>query len=555
MRRRPAALLAFLVLAGASAAQAQWGGTLRFAVGGEPRTTHPWLASDGPSQAVAYLTSAGLVRVHRLSQKIEPALATSWKWSEGGRTVTFELRKGVRFSDGSAFTAADVAASIEGVLAPGLASPHASVLRVGGAAPETKVLSPYRVLVRFAAPPAGWERLFGDLAVLPASSASGAAAPENPAGLGPFVLAARKPGAGLALKRNPHYWRTGPGGRALPFADEVEIAVQSNRETELLRFERGELDFVDSVGPDIFKRLTVSQPEAARNLGPSLDPELMWFNQTGRISPGYKNDWFRSRLFRQAVSLAIRRADLARIAWQSLATPADGPVSPANKAWVNSSLPPARFDLAAARKLLEKDGYRLAAGGRLFDRHGNRVAFSLITNAGNAARQRMGALIQQDLAALGMEVRLAALDFPSLVERISRTFSYDACLLGQYKVDSDPNGLMNIWLSSAPNNPWHPLQAQPATAWEAEIDQLMHAQAATADPSARRKYFHRVQEIARTEEPVIYLVYRNALSAVGRRLANAKPALIYPHVFWNADELAVTSVAGPAVAPQLSSLR
>ncbi len=543
--------LAALLLAGAVAASSQWGGTLRFAVSGEPKGMHPWLAADAPSQAIAYLTSAGLIRIHRVTQKVEPALATAWKWSEGGRTITFELRKGVRFSDGAPFSAEDVAASIRQVVDPALVSPHAAVLRVGGEAPVAAVLTPLRVSIRFAAPPAGWERLFGDLAILPAGNAKA----EPPPGLGPFMVTARKAGSGMVLRRNPYYWRSAAGGRALPYVEAVEISVQSNREIELLRFSRGELDLINRLEPTAFTRLAASHPKAARNLGPSLDPELMWFNQTGQVAPAYKAVWFRSRLFRQAVSLAIRRADLARIAWQSLATAADGPVSPANKAWVNDSLGPEKFDVGQAKRLLEKDGFRLV-GGRLLDREGHPVEFSLITNAGNAARQRMGTLIQQDLKALGMEVRLAALDFPSLIERISRTFAYDACLLGQNNVDPDPNGLMNIWLSSAPNNPWRPLQATPSTLWEAEIDRLMRTQAATQDAGARRKAFARVQEIARIEEPVIYLVYKNLLSAVGERLQNVQPALLYPHVFWNADELSVLPAAATATAaPQLSSLR
>ena len=541
-RARLVLLMATLV----GPAAAQWGGVIRFAVQTEPKVTHPWLAAEASSHAVTYLTSAGLIRIHRVTQKVEPWLATSWKWSDDGRTVTFELRRGVRFSDGSPFSAEDVRASLVGVLDPALASPHALVLQVGGKPPEITVVNAHKIAIRFAAPPAGWERLFGDLAMLPASGAAAAA------GLGPFVLASRKTGVSVTLARNPHYWRNGPGGRALPYADGVEISIQANREIELQRFGRGELDFINKLDPDSFKRLSASHPSAARNLGPSLDPEILWFNQTGRAAPAFKDAWFRSRNFRQAVSLAIRREDLVRVAWQSLATASSGVVSPANKAWVNASIPPARFDLAAARKLLEKDGFRLA-GARLLDRSGNPVEFSLITNAGNATRQRMGALIQQDLKALGIEVRLAALDFPSLVERISRTFAYDACLLGQNNVDSDPNGLMNIWLSSAPNNPWRPQQLKPSTEWEASIDRLMRAQASTADASARRRYFAQVQEIAHAEKPVIYLLYKNALAAVGARLGHAQPSLLYPHVYWNIDELVVGPGVGPAKT-QLSSL-
>lgn len=542
-------LTIFLILLSALPLAAQWGGTLRFTMRVEPRTLHPWLAADEGSKMASYLIAGSLVNIHRVTQKIEPALATGWKWSEGGRAVTFELRRGVRFSDGTPLSVEDVAYSIRGVLDPALASPHASTLRVGGADPVVTVLSPSRVSVRFAAPPAGWERIFAELAILSAKSPL-----RERAGLGPFVAAERKPGVSIRFARNPHYWRTGPGGRAFPYFDAVDVAIQSNPEMEFKKFERGEIDLIARVDPATFERLKALRPAAARNLGASMDPEVLWFNLTGKAEPSYKNEWFASRAFRQAVSAAIRRQDLARIAFKTFATPADGPVSPANKAWVNTSVKRARFDLAAARRLLEKEGFRLASGN-LVDRAGRRVEFSLVTNAGSATRMRMAALIQQDLKALGIEVRIATLDFPSLVERISRTFAYDACLLGQNNVDSDPNGVMNIWLSSAPNNPWHPAQAKPSRAWEAEIDRAMNAQASTADYGQRKKQFDRMQEIAHAEEPVIYLVYKNVLAAVGEGLINTQPAVLYPHVIWNIDELAAAPGRAPAASTQVLSQR
>ena len=94
----------------------------------------------------------------------------------------------------------------------------------------------------------------------------------------------------------------------------------------------------------------------------------------------------------------------------------------------------------------------------------------------------MAAMIQQDLAKLGMKVNIVTLEFPSLIERITRTLDYETCLLGLVNVEADPNGLMNVLLSSAANHPWNPSQKSPATEWEAEIDRLMLAQAAHGRP-------------------------------------------------------------------------
>ncbi len=161
---------------------------------------------------------------------------------------------------------------------------------------------------------------------------------------------------------------------------------------------------------------------------------------------------------------------------------------------------PQVFDPAAAAKLLAGDGFRFEKGV-LRDRSGTVVEFSIITNAGNKARERMAAMIQEDLAKLGIKINIVTLDFPSLIERMTRTLNYEACLLGLVNVDPDPNELMNVLLSSAGNHPWNPSQKAPATPWEAEIDRLMLAQAATADHRARKKSFDRVQEILREQEP------------------------------------------------------
>src|SRR5579862_3287801 len=107
-------------------------------------------------------------------------------------------------------------------------------------------------------------------------------------------------------------------------------------------------------------------------------------------------------------------------------------------------------------------------GGVLRDRQGHPVEFAVITNAGNLAREKMAAMIQQDLAAIGIKLNVVTLDFASLIERLTKTYAYEACLLGLSNVDLDPNLQMNVWLSSASNHQWNPNQKAPATPWEAE---------------------------------------------------------------------------------------
>ena len=113
-------------------------------------------------------------------------------------------------------------------------------------------------------------------------------------------------------------------------------------------------------------------------------------------------------------------------------------------------------------------------------------------------------------------------------------------------MDLDPNGQRNVWLSSSGNHQWNPSQKSPETAWEAEIDRLVRAQGSVRDPAKRKLYFDRVQQIVFDQEPFLYLVYKNALSAVAGNVRNAKPAVLYPHAYWNADQIQLAAQAARA---------
>src|SRR5439155_5122940 len=105
MRKRLAnfVLLIFVALLACNAL-AQSGGELRFCLRSEPKTLNPLLMSDDSSETIRYLTGGVLLRVNRLSQQLEPELATTWKVTNAGKTITFKLRENLRFSDGTTFS-------------------------------------------------------------------------------------------------------------------------------------------------------------------------------------------------------------------------------------------------------------------------------------------------------------------------------------------------------------------------------------------------------------------------------------------------------------------
>jgi peptide/nickel transport system substrate-binding protein len=528
--------LALLTLAGSALAAAgvPYGGELRFCLYSEPKTFHPLLVADTSSEAIRYMTAGVLIRVNRQTQQLQPELAVSWRLVSQGRGIAFKLRQHVTFSDGTPFSAEDVAYTMRTLFDANLHAPTADPFRAGSTGVKIETPAPDEVTLTFPTPVAGLERLFDQVGIL-----SGKSPKKEMATLGPFYVAQYKPGSEVELARNPYYWKRDAQGLRLPRIDSVRLYIQQNRDMELIRFQRGELALMSAVSPEIFDQLQTRMPAAVRDLGPSLESEMMWFNQSPTAPiPAYKKQWFQSRDFRRAISAAINREDLCRLVYRGHARPAEGPISPANRFWFNAGLKPHRYDPKEALDRLGKAGFHLR-DGQLYDAQSHAVEFSIVTNAGNQAREKLAQMIQQDLKAIGIRLNLVKLDYSAIIDRISQSFDYESCLLGLTNVDLDPDAQMNVWLSSASNHQWNPNQASPATPWEAEIDRLMQAQGSELNPAKRKADFDKVQEIVSQEAPFLYLVTRNALIAVSPSLRNANPSVLRPQAVWNIEMLAL----------------
>ncbi len=513
----------------------QSGGELRFVIRADPKSFDPHVFVDEPSEVVQYLTAGVLIRENRLTQELEPALASGWKLLEGGNGIEFHLRTGLTFSDGTPFTADDVVYTMRRINEPSLRSPLAEILKSVSGDIKAEIRSPSVVVVRVPGRIANLAQVFDQISIVSEKSH------RTPAPtLGPFEIAEYKAGSYVLLRRNPRYWKKDAYGRQLPYLGSVRLDIQSNRDIELMRFRRGEVQLVNGLDAESFDRIAGEMPNAVVDLGPSLDSEQVWFNQVPTAPiPAYKREWFRSTEFRQAISQAINRDDLCRLVYRGHASPAGGAVSPANKAWIDKSVKIPAYSPATAMQRLLKSGFH-QSNRVLVDRGGHPVEFSLVTNSGSKSRERIAALMQQDLARIGIKLNVVPMDYPSLIERITRTFQYEACLLGQ-NVDPDPNAMLGVWRSAGSNHQWNPNQKKPETSWEAEMDRLMDDEATAIDPKKRKLAYDRVQQIVAEQEPFIYLVHKNALVGVSPRLSNARPAVLRPQTFWNVDTLALST--------------
>src|SRR5215472_7069067 len=237
--------LVCLALAGSVLAQGQ----LHLCLRSEPKTFDPLKVEDDASVAIRYLSGGVLVRLNRQTQALEPELAQSWKVSKDSKQITFKLRSGISFSDGTPFSAEDVAYTVQQLMDPALHSPTGDTFRSGPGNVVTKIISPTQISINFPAPVAGLDRQFDQVAILSAHSSK-----KEMAVLGPFMVADYKPGTTVLLKKNPNYWKTDAQGRKLPYLDSIHLDIQPNRDVEMLRFKRREIDLINSLDSEYYDK-------------------------------------------------------------------------------------------------------------------------------------------------------------------------------------------------------------------------------------------------------------------------------------------------------------
>ncbi|PYT50224.1 MAG: hypothetical protein DMG44_07135 [Acidobacteria bacterium] len=536
------------------------GGRLVFALRGEPKTLNPLIAADTRSREVIGIMQADLVHINRATQLTEPALAKSWKISPDGLQYTIVLRHGLKFSDGQPLDADDVLFTFRVYLDENVHAPQRDLLIISGKPITVRKLDARTVVFRLPKTYGVGERLFDGLAILPrhllekpyqegkvSQIGTLATAANQWAGLGPFRLKEYVAGQRLVLERNPYYWKTDVNGNRLPYADELVFLFVPNADAQVLKFQSGETDAIAQLSAENFSVLSRQlRGYTMVDAGPGLEYNFLFFNLNDlgeKTSPELtrKQKWFREVRFRQAVSAAVDREAIVRLVYQGRGTPLWGLVAPGNRRWGNEELAHPPRSLERARALLKDAGFSWGNGpngeSSLLDSEGKPVEFSILTSSTNADRAKMATLIQDDLKQLGMRVQVVPLEFRSLLDRVTQTKEYDACVMGIASYDADPNSDINVWLSSGGTHLWNPSQEHPATAWEAEIDRLISEQMIARTFAQRKKLYDRAQEILAENQPMIFLASPDILAGAKNSLGNFQPAVLEPYVLWNVEQL------------------
>jgi len=548
------------------------GGRFRMAASSGPKTFNPVMANETSSNDVCGRLYTSLTDTDYPTGADVPLAAKSWEFSADERTVTFHLRRGMRFSDGHPLTADDVKFSFDVYMDDSLhpAAQEALTWRDPAtgerrkfeySAPDSYTFAltgprPYAMMLTSAAslrilPKHVLEQPFreGRLA-----SAYGVDTP--PAQLvtsGPWRLRAYVPGEKVELERNPYWVGVDAKGQRLPYLDALVFVVTKDQNGAALKFEAGEVDALDAVTPSDYAGLEKGQAKGGYKLyelGPSFNTNFLWFNlnpaPAGAGGPpgapaagAVKYAWFRQADFRRAVSKAIDRDALIAGPLRGFGERNWSTMTSGNPLWYDSTITGVDDDPEGAKVLLAKLGMKDRDGdGVLEDAKGNKVGFDIITNADNPWRQEMVNLIRDDLAKVGIRATLTALDFNTLITRYRSDYQYDACLLGQGSaVPADPGMGQNVWKSSGSTHYWHVRSPKPDTPEEAKVDELMQRIVYTRDLAKRKADWHELIQTVNDQCWLVWLPIMELKLPVRSRFGNVSPSPMPHRILWNSERI------------------
>lgn len=538
------------------------GGNLIASVSADPATFNRLFTSTLAHSIIAERLSADLVHINHATFELEPSLAKAWEADKTGRIYTVHLRQGLRFSDGSPFTADDVLFTFQVLQDPKIETDLAGQVKIDGVFPEVTKIDSTTVRLTFSRPVGMGLRMLDSVPIMPGSrmlkayqegrlkSAWGPGIdPAEIVGLGAFRLKEFKRGERVVLERNPYYWKKDRDGQILPYLDSITFLIVPDRNSEALRFKTGDLDLVNSLSTENYADLRHTQNEGRyklQDLGPGLGLEFIWFNlnrgndRSGKpfVDPE-KRVVFEKTEFRRAVSHAIDREGIARSILLGLGAAQYGPISSGNKVWYHAGIPRTGYDTARSNAVFDQLNLKDSDGDgiREFGSGHQPLEFTLLTTRGRAERERIAQVIQENLSRVGIRMQIQLILPNELGARLMESFDYEAILYGFAPTDVAPDLQTDLWYSSGEHHFWCPRQAKPIRPWEGQMDQLTTTLIRSVNPTTRKEAFAQIQDLWARELPAIPIVGASILPGWSNRIGNVKPSILPPHLLWNAEEL------------------
>jgi len=482
------------------------GGTLIMIVQPEPPTLASYISTSGPIGQVTTKVYDGLLE-YDFDLQPKPGLAESWEESADGKTITFKLRPGVKFHNGTPLTSADVEFSIMKVLK----EVHA---RGGNTfkdleAIETpdeltavfKLKKPAPYMIRALS---GYESPILSKALFEGKDVRENPTANAPISTGPFKFVEWKKGQYVRLDKNENYWKKG-----LPHLDRIVARFIADAATRTAAIEKGEAQYAAfSAVPNIdAKRLAKTDTVSITTKGYTMINPLALLEINTKVPP------FDNAKVRQAISYAIDRQFIIDNIFYGFGKPATGSIS--------STFAPvglysdkvrdyqASDRVAKANALLDEAGFPKKADGTRFELNNDLIPYG-------ESWQRLGDYFKQAMGDIGVKVNLRYEDVPTWLKRIYSNYDYQVNANFFYQLADPVLGMHRQYLSD---------QIRPGIVFangsqynNPEIDALMEKGATEPDPKARSEIYDKIQTILAEDVPVIPLfemdfvtVYNNAV--------------------------------------------
>jgi len=479
--------------AGEAQAQPKRGGTLIMLVQPEPPTLASYLSTSGPIGQVTAKVYDGLLE-YDFNLNPLPSLAESWAVASDGKSITFKLRKGVRFHDGKPFTSADVKFSVLDVLKkvhPRGANTFRSVVDIETPDESTAVFKldqPAPYVLRALS---GYESPMLPKHLFDGQDPKNAPNANKPVGTGPFKFMEWDKGQFIRLDRNDQYWKPGQ-----PYLDRIVARFIPDPSTRSAAMEKGEVHFAAF---DAIPFVDVNRLKALPHIAITLEGYSM-VNPITLLEINGKRPPLDKREVRQAIAYAIDRKFIVENIWFGFGRPSTGPMN-ANFAKTGLYTNEVRhYDTAdriqRANQLLDAAGLKRGADGMRF-----KITHDVLPYG--EQWQRLGEYIKQALGQVGIDVTLRHEDVPTWLKRIFTNYDFDLTSDFYYNLADPVLGVHRQYLTD---------QIRQGTVFvnstrysNPKVDELLKAATIESNPAKRAALYKEFQKIVVEDSPIVWL--------------------------------------------------
>lgn len=487
---------------------------------GKLKAITPFIGNDVPAAWVQGRVMESLLYRDVDTLEFVPLLAKSWQPSPDGLTITFQLRRGVTFSDGEPFTADDVVFTFDWILNKNVNAPRERG-ELDKLVSVTKD-NDYQVTFKFSEFYFKSLETVGNEWVLAKhfySKYTPQQFNETPGlliGTGAYRMpdpSAWKPGQRVELIRNERYWGDPPAPDRLIFLEVEEEAAEQTM------FTNGELDVFSATKEQYVK---LKQDPRMMSRAQAFEFNSMMagylFVAWNELHGGMPTR-FADKRMRQAMTMLVDRDQICQQIFLSYATVATGPFG-YNSKQADPSVKPWPYDPAAARKVLGELGYADRDGsGVIKSADGTPLKFKLTYPSKMATYDRLTLLMKDDFARAGVVMERDPVDWPLLQQKLDKR-EFDAVMLNwSGNVDDDPRQMFDSSQIADQGDNFMSYSSS-------ELDHALMAARTCVDPTKRTELWHKVHKILADDCPYTFLVDIKSTVFFSDRIGNIQRSKI-----------------------------